>query len=441
MSVAVVIPCHNYGRYLAECLESVLAQSLAPAEIVVIDDASTDHTRAVADRFAGRGVRCLRIEARSPHEARRAGLLATSAPLVCCLDADDRIAPDYLAAAVPLFADPRVGIAYSPVTDFGDSDLVWNPVPGDIEDSNFIHAGAVFRRAAADRSRAFDRPNEATVEDVEVWKRILRDGWQVARNPAMYYYRKHTGSRSELRPRRLDRLVVSVYLNSAADPQSGHRIAADRWDLVEPWATGIVRQRLRGVILHDGLSEAFCERLQAAGIEAVRVDPIPADTHANAWRFHLAAEYIAQSGVATAFMTDLFDVRINDNPFALLRTDHDLWIGIEPWHINAHTSAGRWMLERLQGTFGTVDPALLDRPILNAGILGGFRAPLLSLLYDIWATLGHKGSSEKTASCMAALNQLVYRRHNLDRIWRRGAPLHSAFKSYDITAPVCFVHK
>lgn len=441
MSVAVVIPCHNYGRYLAECLESVLAQTLRAVEIIVVDDASTDHTRAVAERFADRGVHCLRIEARSPHEARRAGLLATSAPLVCCLDADDRLAPDYLAAAVPLFSDPRVAIAYSPVTDFGDSDLVWNPVPGDIEHSNFIHAGAVFRRAAADRSRAFDRPNEATVEDVEVWKRILRDGWQVARNPAMYYYRKHTGSRSELRPPRLDRLVVSVYLTSAADPQSGQHVAADRWDLVEPWATGIVRQRLRGVIIHDGLSAEFCQRLHAFGIETELAPPIPPDTHANAWRFRLAAEYIAHSDACTAFMTDLFDVRLNDNPFSLLRTDHDLWVGIEPWHINAHTSAGRWMLERLQGTFGSVDPLLVDRPILNAGILGGFRAPLLSVLYDIWATLERRGSHEKTASCMAALNQLVYRRHNLDRIWRRGAPLHSRFKGYETDAQVCFVHK
>jgi len=51
MRAAVVIPCFNYGRYLAEAVESVVAQTLCADEIVIVDDGSTDDSRDVARRL------------------------------------------------------------------------------------------------------------------------------------------------------------------------------------------------------------------------------------------------------------------------------------------------------------------------------------------------------------------------------------------------------
>ena len=51
--VSVVITCFNYGEYLAEAIDSVLRQSYRPIEVVVVDDGSTDQTRAVAMGYAG----------------------------------------------------------------------------------------------------------------------------------------------------------------------------------------------------------------------------------------------------------------------------------------------------------------------------------------------------------------------------------------------------
>ncbi len=435
---AVIVPCHNYGRYLAECLDSILAQTVRPAEIVVVDDASMDNTSAVAARYAANGVRYRRVELCDPHEARRAGIAATRAPFVCCVDADDWIARDYLQQALAVLDDPAIGLAWSPLQEFGDRQQRWDPVPCDIEFRNWIHAGAVVRRDALERSRAFEIPNGRTSEDWETWKRVLRDGWGTARNPALYHYRKHAGCRSELRPARLDRVVLSTYLTSRPDPQSGQSVAPDRWELVAGWAEGIRARGLRGVLLHDQLSPEFVARLQPYRVECVRCAPVPESTHCNAWRFHLAAEWLGRQDCATAFLTDLFDVRIKDDPFDLLRTDFDLWIGTEPWMIDDGTSSGRWLLRRLQQTFGHVPPHVLGRPILNCGIVGGFRAPLLALFHEIWGTLSHRGP---LAADMAALNVLVYGRADLQRVWSRGAPLHSRFKAYDQEAPVCFVHK
>jgi glycosyltransferase involved in cell wall biosynthesis len=76
--VAVIIPCHNHARILPDAINSVLGQTLRPAEILVVDDASADRTIQVAQQHCDQGVRYLRVEHRCPYQTRRTGLNATS---------------------------------------------------------------------------------------------------------------------------------------------------------------------------------------------------------------------------------------------------------------------------------------------------------------------------------------------------------------------------
>jgi Glycosyl transferase family 2 len=98
--VDAIITCHDYGRFLGEAIESVLAQSYPELSIVVVDDGSTDDTAEVAARYAGRGVRCVSRPLGGAGQARNAGLEVTSAPLVAFLDADDAWLPDRVAIGV-----------------------------------------------------------------------------------------------------------------------------------------------------------------------------------------------------------------------------------------------------------------------------------------------------------------------------------------------------
>lgn len=106
------------------------------------------------------------------------------------------------------------------------------------------------------------------------------------------------------------------------------------------------------------------------------------------------------------------------------------------------------LLQTITIAAGFEDVTAAGQPILNCGITGGFRAPLLALWWELWTVLSHRGSTsydhtrpDVAASEMAAFNHLVYRRPDLHRVWRQGAPLHSVFKSYQRDADVCFVHK
>jgi glycosyltransferase involved in cell wall biosynthesis len=113
-SVSVLITCFNYGAYVGQAIESVLAQAYAPAEIVVSDDASQDNSCEVVASYISRGygIRLLR----NPHGGMAANLNAayqsSSGDLICLLDADDTFLPGKIEAVVNAFlTHPAAGFA------------------------------------------------------------------------------------------------------------------------------------------------------------------------------------------------------------------------------------------------------------------------------------------------------------------------------------------
>ncbi len=108
--VSVVIDNHNYGRYLGQAVESVLAQDFpsGDVEIIVADDGSTDDSREILSGYGGK-VRTLLLEHRGQAETFNAGFSAARGEIVCLLDSDDVWLPGKLAAIAPLFDDRTVG--------------------------------------------------------------------------------------------------------------------------------------------------------------------------------------------------------------------------------------------------------------------------------------------------------------------------------------------
>lgn len=101
--VSIVIPVFDDEATVAAALDSCLAQTLADIEVICVDDASTDGTVEVIERFSARDprVRLLRHERnRSAFQARRTGILAAEADYVLFLDGDDELAPDAAAKAI-----------------------------------------------------------------------------------------------------------------------------------------------------------------------------------------------------------------------------------------------------------------------------------------------------------------------------------------------------
>jgi glycosyltransferase involved in cell wall biosynthesis len=98
--VSVVVPVFNRAHLIAETLDSILGQTLRPAEVFVVDDGSTDDTAAVLRRYGG-AVRSITIASSGVQVARNTGVEAGTAPWIALCDSDDVWRPQYLEHAAP----------------------------------------------------------------------------------------------------------------------------------------------------------------------------------------------------------------------------------------------------------------------------------------------------------------------------------------------------
>jgi glycosyltransferase involved in cell wall biosynthesis len=107
-TVSVVVPAYNEARVIARCLGTLLDQTHRPHEIIVVDDGSTDGTRAIARGFGG--VTLLEQSHEGSGAARNRGARAATGAVLCFVDADMRFPRDFLARLVaPIARDGAIG--------------------------------------------------------------------------------------------------------------------------------------------------------------------------------------------------------------------------------------------------------------------------------------------------------------------------------------------
>ena len=114
--VSTIIPVYNRGGMLREAVQSVLDQRYRPAEIIIVDDGSTDDTAQVADALTALHpdtIRVIHQKNAGPGPARQAGLEASRGEFIQFLDSDDLLMPDKFSLQVQrLLNDPEAGISY-----------------------------------------------------------------------------------------------------------------------------------------------------------------------------------------------------------------------------------------------------------------------------------------------------------------------------------------
>jgi len=123
MSVGVIIPVRDGERYLAEALDSVLAQTHAPQDVVVIDDGSRDRTAAVATQYAPR-VRCVSQAAAGIGAARNRGAAEVRGEFLAFLDGDDVWPIHRLECQLAAFSvRPRPDLVFGHIEQFVSPEL------------------------------------------------------------------------------------------------------------------------------------------------------------------------------------------------------------------------------------------------------------------------------------------------------------------------------
>ena len=120
MTVSVIMPSYNYGKYLTEAIGSVLSQSYADLELIVVDDGSTDNTQEVLGWINDPRLMKLKVKNSGVSAARNIGLNAASGEYIAFIDADDRWVSSKLEKQIRLFeTEPGVDLVF---TDFSRFD-------------------------------------------------------------------------------------------------------------------------------------------------------------------------------------------------------------------------------------------------------------------------------------------------------------------------------
>jgi glycosyltransferase involved in cell wall biosynthesis len=116
MLVSILIPCHNAEPWIAQCIESALAQTWPQKEVIVVDDGSTDRSLEMIKRFGG-SIRWETGPNRGGNVARNRLLELARGEWLQYLDADDYLLPDKIATQLEFItAHPQMDVVFSPVT-------------------------------------------------------------------------------------------------------------------------------------------------------------------------------------------------------------------------------------------------------------------------------------------------------------------------------------
>jgi glycosyltransferase involved in cell wall biosynthesis len=121
-SFAVIVTSYNYRDFVVEAIDSALAQTRAPKQILVVDDGSTDGSQDLLRARYGDDARVTLLcgENGGQLAAFQRGVAASDADVLCFLDADDRWAPDYLAKIGEIYDSRKdVGFVFSDIVLFG----------------------------------------------------------------------------------------------------------------------------------------------------------------------------------------------------------------------------------------------------------------------------------------------------------------------------------
>jgi glycosyltransferase involved in cell wall biosynthesis len=181
MTVSVIVPVKNGGRFLRESLASVVRQAHPPLEVLVIDNASTDETRAIAESF-GAPVKYLRNDPElSIAATRNRGLALARGELLAFNSHDDLWLPQKLALQCEWFArNPELQLCVTHLRCFVDPDEEAKPAafPNHLLDQDlpgWVPETLVARRLAFARAGLFD-PSFAQGDDTEWFARARQLG-------------------------------------------------------------------------------------------------------------------------------------------------------------------------------------------------------------------------------------------------------------------------
>ena len=194
--VSIIVPCYNQGNYLNDSLQSVLNQTHASWECIIVDDGSTDETKDIASKWVEKDSRFKYIYKANEGlcTARNSGIKIATGDYILPLDADDKISENYIKLALLEFEkNNNLKVVYCNALKFGQINEKWKLPDYSLDNlaiSNMIFCSAVYKKSDWERIGGYDVAMVYGLEDWEFWISMLKNGGEVKKIEEVgFFYR------------------------------------------------------------------------------------------------------------------------------------------------------------------------------------------------------------------------------------------------------------
>lgn len=270
--VTVLMPAYNAALYLAEAIDSILRQTFADFEFLVVDDGSSDATPQILEAITDPRLALLRHQENlGVIAALNRGLEAAKGEFIARMDADDVAMPERLRRQIDfLRASPRTGLCGTWFRTFGGSRETTVRPPTAAEDaaarlfyeSPLAHPSVMFRRALFSEHKLCYSQDYPHAEDFELWSRVAQVS-EIANLPeVLLRYRHHDEQVSGVRKAKQEESVAQIRLRqlgricpdaTQAERKTHLAILSNQGidaegiavDIVESWLRHLVRRNDR----------------------------------------------------------------------------------------------------------------------------------------------------------------------------------------------------
>ncbi|GAB4427507.1 MAG: glycosyltransferase family 2 protein [Anaerolineae bacterium] len=277
--VSIIIPNWNGAHHLPGCLDSLRHQHYEPLEILVVDNASTDHSRELLDREYPE-VRLIAL----PHNkgftgACNAGIQAAQGDIIALLNNDTEVDADWVAALVDAFArHPEAGLVASKILLFDQRDRfhtagdlfrvdgrpinrgVWEKDEGQYDQETYVFSAcggaAAYRRSMLNEIGLLDDDFFFSCEDIDLAWRAQLAGYRCVYAPAAVVYHRLSATGGGVTASYHDgrNLIWLLVKNYPAPLWRRHGLKVLRaqlslaWEALRAWRGAAARARLRGMV-------------------------------------------------------------------------------------------------------------------------------------------------------------------------------------------------
>lgn len=203
---SVIVPAHNYARYLDECISSVLRGTLLPKEIIVVNDSSNDNTQEIVrslQDIAPIKIKYFEVAFQHSNKTRNFGFKESFGEYVLFLDADNYLEPQFIERTQEaLEADRDSAYAY---TDWNWVDM-WSKMVGEpmrtadfsyeeLKGRNYIDMCSLIRRPVFERFMFDEQQNG--YDDWDFWLTLAENGYRGKHvGEPLFNYRRHDESKT-----------------------------------------------------------------------------------------------------------------------------------------------------------------------------------------------------------------------------------------------------